>query len=249
MIIDDRVGSIECLRPLRRMGVPVRAGRLRCADFAFTGRGPNRSIVSIGIERKTVSEFLGMMRGDRRFYKKQLPRLLKRYQYVWLVVEGYTQIDKGSGLLMLGQWEAGHGGQRYTYEEYTKALASIAIRAKVFVKETKNFTETIHYLHALYGWWQKPYDAHTSVLHVDSVDPDRVIIDHRTFTRQILAQVPDIGWVRSKRVAQHFGSIQAACAGDVRAWREALGIKEGTTIIRRVMECLRGIEHGEKAKG
>lgn len=249
MLIDDRVGSRELHKPLRTMGVPAEIRRLKYADASFHGHGPHGGVL-VGVERKTVSEIVGESFGNsRRFARRQLPGLLARYDYVWLIVEGYTKIDPSSGMLMAGQWEAGFGGSRMLYENYKKQLLSITVRANLHIEHTSGIRETVHFLHALYGWWQKPYASHKSILHVDRQETETVILDERTWTRQCFAQFPGVGWERSKQVAKYFGSVEAGVLASNAEWMKALGIEKGQKRVATIKAFLKGQKVRQDAKG
>lgn len=245
--VDDRIGSREFHKPLKRMGLPVgpRPVRLSCADFAFTVNGPAGPL-RVGVERKTVSEILAAFQ-DRRFAKKQLPRMLAKYDVVVLVVEGVADVAR-DGLLMTGKWTSGFGYGNHVYENYAKFQLTLAIKTRVIVWRTKNKTETAHFLHAFYRWGTKRWKDHKSAYVVDSLNPDTLILDERTVKRQVFAQFPGVGWERSRRVSKHFASIQQAVNANEREWMRALGIKEGTKIVRKLVAVLRGkVQH--EAKG
>lgn len=247
MIVDDRIGSREFHKPLRTMGVDVgkRPIRLHCADFALTINGPLGPL-KVGVERKTTSEMLAAF-SDRRFAKKQLPRMLQTYDVVILIVEGFTNVAR-DGLLMAGKWEAGFGPGRHMYESYIKFQMTLAIKTRVIVWPTKGKTETTHFLHALSRWGQKRWKDHKSAYVVDSIDSDTAILDERTVKRQVFAQFPGVGWERSRKVSKYFSSIRAAVNASEEEWMAALGIKEGRTIVRKLRAVLRGtVEH--EAKG
>src|SRR5258708_978069 len=126
---------------------------------------------------------------DPRFAGRQLPGLITRYDHVWLVVEGYTTIDPAAGCLMAGQCEAGVGPHRHGYASYKKYLLTLGIRAALHVECTRNFRETVHFLHALYDWWQKPWTSHKSAYRVEQAEADRAILDERTVRRQMFDAV------------------------------------------------------------
>lgn len=246
LLVDDRIGSREFHKPLRRMGVPARIQRLTYADFSLYIHGPNGPL-HVGVERKTVTEMLGATH-DNRFVGKQLPGLLKTYDLVVLVVEGFANVDRASGLLMAGKWEAGFGPGRHMYEPYAKFQLTLALKAKLIVWPTKGRIETTHFLHALYRWGLKDWAAHKSAYKVESQAADRLILDERTIKRQTFAQWPGVGWKRSAKVAKYFPSIAVAAHANALEWNRALGIVKGTKTARRLVRVLRGKESRE-AKG
>lgn len=247
LLVDDRIGSREFLVPLRRLGVPVgkKCVRLSCADFAFSVNGPAGPL-TVGVERKTIAEILAAFH-DRRFAKKQLPRMIAKYNIVVLVVEGVADAAR-DGLLMTGQWTSGFGYGNHLYENYAKFQLTLAVKTRVIVWRTKNKTETTHFLHAFYRWGTKRWKDHKSAYVVDSLTPDTLMLDGRTVKRQVLAQLPGVGWVKSARAAKYFPSIQAAVNANRQQWNAALGIVKGTKTANRLIGVLRGkISH--EAKG
>lgn len=251
MAISDMIGSKEFEKPLRRMGVPVELHSLKAmkyADFAVTmPKGPDGDPFTIGVERKTTSEMFGAVQ-DSRFIGHQLPGLIRTYDLVVLLIEGWTTIDKASGCLMMGQWEAGHGKGRHLYEPYKKFELTLQLKARLIVEHTKGRGETTHFLHALHRWTQKPWDQHRSAYKVESREVDAAILSERTMRRQTFAQWPHVGWKRSKQVSEYFPSVLAAATATRAEWQAALGIKDGATIVSNIRRFLRGKEvHDAKA--
>jgi ERCC4-type nuclease len=246
VLVDDRIGSREFHKPLRRMGVPAIIRRLEYADFAWNGRGPH-GMARIGVERKTVSEILGAIT-DARFTGRQLPGLLKTYDYVYLIVEGAAKIDPRTGVLMMYGREAGFTRVRHLYSTYKKFLTTLAAKGRVIVEPTHGITETVHLLHTLYGWWEKPWKSHKSAYHVEETKPDAAILETRTWERQAFAQFPGVGWERSKLVAEYFPSLDVACHASIEEWMKALKIKDGRALATTIVKACRG-QLSQGAKG
>lgn len=248
--IATEVGSREFESPLRRMGLPVRLRALSCGDFAFQGEGP-QGVAGIGIERKQVNELVGAA-SRQRYVGRQLPRMVERYDYCFLLIEGLTRYDGAGGTLQQGRpirtkrgqdmtiwFDAGWAGPS-TYERYLMELLTIRLRAACTILTTTSPSDTCATLHALYRWWQKPWESHRSHLAVEQATPDPALLRERTFRRQTFAQWPGIGWKRSAQVSQYFSSVAAACAATEEEWMEALRVKHGRTIVRKLMAMLHG---------
>lgn len=242
--ISDMVGSREFKSGLQRMGSPVKLRTLKqmpFADFAITmPRGPDGVPFEIGVERKTIVEMLGAVQ-DSRFIGHQLPGMITHYDAVIVVVEGWTTIDRASGCLMMGQWEAGFGG-RHLYEPFKKFQITLAMKARVMLEPTRSKSETTHFLHALHRWAQKPWSQHKSAYKVESREVDAAILSERTMRRQTFAQWPHVGWYRSKRVSEYFPSVLDAAVASPDEWCAALGMKEPGKIVRDIRRFLRGKE-------
>lgn len=250
--IATEVGSREFEQPLRRLGLPVRLRVMACGDFAFYGQGP-AGLIRVGIERKRIGELVGEA-SRRRFVGRQLPRMVKRYDYCFLIVEGLTRLDSRDGILQEGKdvhsrktgrdmtiwYDAGWGRDASTYERYVKELLTVRLRAAMHILPTSTASETAYVLHALYRWWQKDWTQHRSHLAVEQAEPDAVLLDERTFRRQTFAQWPGIGWTRSAKVSKYFTSVTAAACATEDEWMQALGIRQGRRIARRLVAMLHG---------
>jgi ERCC4-type nuclease len=239
MFVDDRKGSGEFERPLKRQGIPVTVHRMESADFRWWGNGPNGR-VRVGVERKTVSEIVGCI-GDNRFTGEQLPRMLRKYwPYAYLIVEGSAYPGK-DGILMQGRRAAGFTRQYHLYENYEKFLMTVELKGGMRVKRTANPAQTAALLASMYRWFiDKKWSEHKSVYTVDETKPERAIFDERTLTRKILAQLPGVGWDRSGKVETYFQgqSLDAIFSATVDDWQAALGVKDGLKIARRLhMVC------------
>lgn len=258
--IAHEIGSREFERPLRRLGVPARVRSMTCGDFAFYGNGP-AGVVRVGVERKTVTEMTGV-ESRYRYTSRQMWKMLKRYDYSFLIVEGMTKPD-ADGILRAGKsvkdgqltawFDAGWGRSRTTFEHYKKRELTLRLVCGVHVLLTADQTETAMLLHALYGWFQKPWKDHKSAFNVDTMIPipPATILDERTMRRETFAKWPHISWERSARVSRYFRCIADACVATEEEWMRALGVKEGRTMARTLVRFLHGLEDGEEreAKG
>lgn len=242
LTVDDRAGSahsgsFDFLRHLKREGVPTRVRRLKFADFALTGNGPS-GLVRVGIERKTVDEIIGAIL-DNRFTGTQVPGLLASYDYPILIVEGPSFPDPHSGILMQGRREAGRTRERHLWANYVKFQLTLLFKARLIIWPTRSKTETVQFLGALHGWFHKRWSDHKSCYTIDETRPEQAILDERTVKRRIAAQLPGVAWSRSKTVDEYFPSIEAMFAGDVRQWKAALGVKDGTKTARKIVATIR----------
>lgn len=259
LFIDPAIGSREFLRPLTRLGCPAILKHRHVADFTFYGNGPTGR-VHVGIERKRVYEIVGTINGDKRFVGRQLPKLIKAHpQFPILIVEGVVRPDARDGTLLTGRVIERRGKDpivvfrddrygRATYERYHKFLATLRLKARLVVIPTIDEADTAFVVHALYGWFQKDWNAHKSAYRVEESPVDSAILDERTFKRQVFAQWPGVGWKRSARVSRFFDSVQEGASADVTLWMQALGIKEGRTIATNLVRVLKGVKDGH-AKG
>lgn len=263
MYVDPRRGSGELLRPLKAAGVPVREKMLRFADFKFAS-GPGYApgthdldddgYVVVGIERKKTDELLGAVH-DSRFRRKQVQGLLTSYPgHAWLLHEGVYEPDK-QGILLRGRvftsknrtrmavlHEAGFTRERHLYENFAKFQHTMHVKARLLSGRTISPEDTVAWLASLYRWYQKKYKDHKSAYVVDETKPDAVLLTKDSYQRRVLAQLPGVGWGRSKFVEQYMKveglTLSEMLAASSRTWREALQFKEGQTIARTICALL-----------
>lgn len=223
LTIDPRKGSGEFERLLKRLGLNVRKKHLPYGDFVFRGSGPAGE-VKVAIERKTVSEILEAV-ADNRFVGHQLPGLLgkiegrRRFDYVFLIVEGNYFPEDHSGVMMKARnVEWGYGYRRHLFESFEKFLLTLSLHGQVRVIRTNGKIATAYEISALYRWFQKPWHSHKSAYKVEEDRPETAIFDGRTATRKVFAQFPGIGWTRSYYAQEYFGSVIEAVTAGPKQW-------------------------------
>jgi ERCC4-type nuclease len=257
--VDPRRGSGEFKRLLVRLGVTAKRRHLPFADFSFSGSGPN-GIVRVGVERKTLSEIV-MALQDSRLVGHQLPGLLgspngrRRFDYVYLIVEGSYGPDPRTGVLMQGRHEVGHGYHRHLYENVEKFLMTLELHGQIRVRRTNGKIATAYFVAALYRWFQKDWYAHKSAYKVEEDTPEQAILTQRTLDRKAYAQWPGIGWVRSSMVEKGFPCVMAAACADIPEWRKISWISRkgkrqsiGPKTAERLVTWLRGKHKGSKGR-
>lgn len=241
MLVDDRTGSGDLVPHLKRLGVRAELCRLEFGDVAFVGNGPSGSVVHTGVEVKTVTDVLNCI-NDGRFAAHQLPGLLQTYDQVWLLVEGRWRPSQ-EGLLELyrkGFW--GRSFQNRTtpfmYKTLDSWLMTMEIKAGIRYRKVDDRAEAVRFLACLYHWWtSKEYDQHRAHLALRNNVP-AAQFRKPSLIRNIAAQLPGVGWDRSKACEQHFDSVrQMICAGP-QDWAKVPGI--GKTIAKRLYDALSG---------
>jgi ERCC4-type nuclease len=234
--LDDRIGSAELARPLKKLGCKVQVKRMEFADIAWQGHTAH-GLCPIGVERKKVAELVNAMT-DTRFTGHQIPGLLKHYADRYLLIEGRYWADPRTGLLIVNGREAGYGLKRFMYRDFEHFVMSIRRKARLEIVQCSCEKDTAWWLHTAYTWYtDKTWEQHKSVYAIDEVRPDTAILDERTLLRRVAAQLPSVGWVRSKVVEERFGSIHEMCNARVADWCEIKGIGKG--IARNVVRAIR----------
>lgn len=216
LLVDDRVGSADLVKPFLAAGLPAEKTRLEFADVAFSGFGPVAPI-DIGIELKTLGDMVGSVRSGR-FAGHQLPGLRETYDRVWLMVEGtWRTNEQGQVCSYQGPrrgWNPIQG--RMNGNELEKTLLTFELCGGVHVRYTNNRADTVRAIGTLYRWFtDKAFADHTSHLAVHDAPTLVAVSDFRA----AVMKWPGIGMKASIAVEAHFkGSIRrAACAG-VEEW-------------------------------
>jgi len=228
--IDERTGSAE-LQSLFPPGVPTIVGRLEFGDFAFLGNGPEDEPVSIGVERKGIRDLLNSM-VTGRLVGHQLIGLVNNYHYVYIVVEGLWRFNPTDGMMeehSNGGWVPIQlGSRRFMAREVLSFLHTLMVKTGVMVFYSGTKRETVQVVSMLHGWWSnKAWDEHTA--HLGLVKQHKstdgaVELVKAPLLRRVAAELPGIGWQKSREVAKHFGSVLEMSLATEREWRRIPGI-------------------------
>jgi ERCC4-type nuclease len=245
IIVDPRVGSKHMIEPLRRRvmcRVKLAKPMLNSGDVCFSGNGPTGEVM-IGIEIKKLRDFLGSMRSDR-MAGDQIVKMSEDYAMVFVIVEGLWKPGPNDALMArrgkdwqpldLAAKESGGGGG-FKYGEMFKHMVSLNLRKNVMLLVSHSEDETATQIAHLYAWFQRDWDAH------NSTDPVKlqceVTFARVSLLRKMAAELPGIGWTRSKTVERAFISVQQMVNASVEQWESLDGI--GAKTARRVWSALR----------
>jgi ERCC4-type nuclease len=240
ILVDDRRGSIDLL-PLFAKGTPIERTRMDFGDFAFTGCGAEGPVF-VGLERKAMGDLLNsIMTG--RLSGHQLIGLLDAYQYVYIVVEGWWRSNPTSGLLETYGGRGWHpisvGSRRFMARELIGYLNTLTVRAGIIVTYTWNKHGTAELVSALYRWWQKPWEEHSSHLaQYKAGPPDHAALVRPSLVRRVAAELPGVGWGKSEAVAGAFSTVEDMVRADVAEWENIPGI--GPKLARGAVASLKG---------
>lgn len=213
--------------------------RLEFGDVAFLGRGVDDVPVSIGIERKRLSDMLTSMTTGR-LSGHQLPGLANCYDVVYLVVEGLCRPNPKDGILEIprrGKWyPVSLGARRFMAKELWSYLNTLQVLAGVHIWRTGTARETAQWIVNLYHWWNnKPMDAHKS--HTLQHTPYAQLSTKRpSLLQRVAAQLPGVGFGKSKRIAGRFETVTDMVLASETDWISIEGI--GKTLTKRIMEAL-----------
>ena len=211
------------------------------ADFEFAASGPD-GIMPVGGEYKTMSDFLTSVT-DGRLCGTQLPRMLRTYSRVYLLIEGETRTSD-TGILETRQWDRegkkyvwkaarGRKGEGWTAQEFYGRIASIEEFGGVRVCRTgtsyppKDIVQSARWIVALYHYWQKEYTEHSSYRAWDRSSEARskpmnllTTTSDLPLVQRWAEKLPGIGEDKSKYVAQHFRSAGRMARATDREWEK-----------------------------
>lgn len=254
LYLDPRAGSGPLIRPLKALSLPVKTKTLPFGDIEFHGNGPT-SRVRVGIEYKKLSDLLACI-VDKRLVSHQLPGMLRRYSYSYLLVEGVVRPARDSSLECLLVRHSDRTGRdvaffntvysALTYSQMQKYLFTLENLAGVRVRFTSTQADTLGYLASLYHWWQKPWGKHHAHLSLPSREdshPARIEAMFRrpSVLRRIASCLPGVGWTRSRAIARRFHSVSAMVDASPTDWLgvEGIGPRTATAIHKALREVTR----------
>lgn len=234
--VDSRVGSKELLGYLPK-SLAVE-GRLEYADAAFSG-SLNGEYVSVGVERKALSDFLSSMQ-DGRLAGHQLIGLQSCYDVVYIIVEGVWRLGpKGELQVPRGKgWRQFCLGPRpFMMTELEGFINTLQTLTGCLVRETRTMRHTAVWLKSVYNWYQKDDHRSHMAIHKNRFR-EGVQLTRPTFTRRVAAEISGVGWKRSKDVAKRFHSVKEMCDAGVKEWMSIPGI--GKITAERAVKELNG---------
>lgn len=229
-----RPGKVSAQRAvasaLRDAGLEVVENAMPFGDFAFIGSGPDDTAVPIGIEMKTVQDFITSMLSGR-LAEHQVPGLLDTYKRVYLIIEGFYRSRRGSGLLEVpagGGWRVLQYGRRPVLWADVERFITSLEEAGVRVRRTRTSRETASVIATtLYPFWQKDYAEHRTLRGLYVPAPLTLVQEDEAtarLRRVCVALKTGIGYGRSKAVAEHFRSIANMVNAEIAVWEGIPGV-------------------------
>lgn len=203
LIVDPRDGSDALVAPLIERGIQVNTFYID-ADVQFTGRGERGAPVTVGIEYKKLPDYLSSMKG--RLQVVQVPRMLKKYDRRYLLIEGEINYDtKGRILRRAGRnfWKPIPGQPGVA--EIIKKLLVMELRGGIYTIHTMNFRETLLWLECIYRvWTDKDLDEHKSHLAIYAPDIDNRVGEDLTWFVEAMSRIEGIGLTKAKSLGTEF---------------------------------------------
>jgi ERCC4-type nuclease len=243
ILIDSRIGSKELLPYFKPFGVQVELTELEFGDLCWDGNGPSNSSVMIGVERKTIHDLISSMR-SKRLSGKQLPGLLRTYDYVYLVVEGITRVGeqgqmeiwlrKGWVPLRVGSYPQRDptsaprmGSGTILYTEIDHYLSTLTHLCGVSVISTSNPTQTVAWAVSRYKWWSdKRWEQHHAHKEIYAPPPEqrgRRMFSQVSLVGKMAAQITGVDR-KAFDVEKKFKSVREMVNAEVKEWEKIKGV-------------------------
>lgn len=206
--IDNRIGSKE-LKPHIDKAIKTELTRMDYGDVSFLGKGPNDSLMAVGVERKATKDLLSSMTSGR-LSGHQLIGLLQSFGVVYLLVEGIFQTDPKSGLLShyrnKGWVPIELGLRRFTGREVNNYLNTLSILCGVNVIRTPNLHASGMWISDTYKWWQKPWEKHSAHKSFVITKPG-VILTTPPFIQRVIKEFTGIAWTHSENISKIYPTL------------------------------------------
>ena len=204
--VDNRIGSKE-LHPLFPKGT-AELTYLEYADFMFTGHHEAGDVV-IGVERKTIGDFVNSMCSGR-LSGRQLIGMLNSYHYIYLVIEGAFRANPETGVLEIPIWggwtEFSAGRRHFMARDIWAFMNTIQVICGVHCYHTSTKSDTVHYIRALRHWWVKEYGEHSG--HLQPNTGQSVQLTKASLVRRVAYQIDGVGWKgKSRALDLKYGSV------------------------------------------
>jgi ERCC4-type nuclease len=246
ILIDSKAGDTrmrnyqnEWLVHIQKLGIKAQMADLQFGDACFEGRGPEGSVM-IGIERKSLSDFLNCI-DDSRYSAFQKPGLSAMYQKNALIIEGVWKPDPASGYLLecvaaLTWRPYKYRMQMVRYSKLFRYLLSVQMTGTLVI-QTRNIEETAYDTVEMYHYFQKKWEDHTSMLEVQKLNiPDLRV--QPSLVRKWAADLPGIGVKHSMDAEKIFKTPIDLAQADESDWLRISGV--GVKLARSIVGAIRG---------
>jgi len=238
----DESNDADLVKALGSIAIPV---PLPCGDVLFYGVGDNVEPIKVIIERKHVPDLASSIITGRYLHQVQLATEDGKADILVLILEGRYRPAPADGLLEIPGYdrERDRAGWKptavaITFSRFDIYLTELEYLAGIIVKHTENVRETAAVIKSLWTFYQKPPDDHQSLKAFYKSKPSGVLLSKPSFIRRVAAELPNVGWERSKVIAERFPTVKAMVDADVADWMELSGIGKKTA--EKIVRALRG---------
>lgn len=178
MLVDQHELRSPVVRELERLGTTIDVKTLVVGDYILSDR--------VGVERKTVDDFLSTLVDGSRNVFNQVSDLRDSFERPMLIIEG-------SGLYIR---------RRIHPNAIRGVLASIAVDFGVPIVMTEDARDTAAFLHIVAKREQEDVERRPS-LH-----GKRSLMTLKEQQEYIISSIPSVGPVIARNLLRHFGSVQ-----------------------------------------
>jgi ERCC4-type nuclease len=237
ILVDARVGSVEMIPFLQRMGAKVERTNLEFGDCCFEGNGPEGG-VCVGVERKTIGDLLNCV-DDSRYSAHQLPGMKSMYNKSILIVEGVWKPDTVTGYLMecvaTLTWRPYRQRSQMTrYSKLFRYMLSVQL-AGVAVITSRDLEQTAYNVLEIYSYFQKKWDDHTSLLEMQKLNIPS-LNGRPPLVQRWASELDGIGVKHSRDAMKLFKTPYDLARSDETEWitLPGIGAKLALSIVRQI---------------
>lgn len=232
-----RTRAVKLAADFDQLRIPYETTALRSGDVMFMGNGPEDQPISVGIELKTVSDFIGSMHSGR--LALQVEEMRNTYGFSWIVVEGFYRAGANSGVAEVPcgpAWRQLHLGSRPVFwRDIELFITSLEVQGGVHVRRTRTERETASVIGlVMFPWWSKSWAEHHSLKQTADPQAQRLTLQEEKDPvvrrmHRIARGLDGIGYERGLKVAKSgvFASVKQMINGSADEWQQALGVVKG----------------------
>lgn len=231
ILVDNQAGSKDLFPRIRALTSDVVLTRIEPAfgDVAWDGRGPDDTTIRVGIEYKTIDDVLDCV-SSGRFGGHQAIGMTQCYDRRFLLVEGYTRVDRSTGILQKWNWSDKKwrnivkAGREFLYRDLLHWTTTFEEQAQFRVIYTTDDHESARWVFAKYTWYAQDWDDHTALKQFYVPPPPNVILYEPTFMCRVAKELYKIGWTKALEVEKAFKSVREMINANEQAWLKIPGI-------------------------
>jgi ERCC4-type nuclease len=233
---------------IRQIGVECNKSPLEFGDAAFEGNGPSGKIL-IGVERKSLHDMLSCI-DDSRYSGHQKVGMSQMYAVQFVMLEGLWRAHDPEGWLMEGResWNQSlravvlswfhckYRSQQTLYSKLFRYMLSVSLSGVVVI-QCRDLWHTCYNIVEIYRYFQKPFEAHTSMLEVPKIAiPDMRI--KPSLVRKWATDLEDIGVVHSLQAEELFRTPIVLANASESDWMKLPRV--GAKTARKIVASIRG---------
>ena len=237
--IDDRAGSKELVRytPLDSCGELC---RLDSADVMLMGNGPDSTVLSVGVEVKSILDLIASI-NTGRLQATQIPNMIEQYDVSWLLHYGLYRCGNDGALELYrgGGWQPWVVGSRAVPYGYIEHLLMTLQALDIRIKRVADVKEAAQWIGSLARWFAKPWHEHRGMRTFDKSRSSALLLTLDVETRmraEMFACLPGIGFERGVELAKHFTLRRLMNASDAELAKVPGIGKVLASVIRQALE-------------